>query len=398
MKLKKLLALMLAAVMVFSLAACSSSSSDEETTAEESAEAEAEEDTSADTAEDTSASSDGVTLPDEYAGKSCIQLLPSASATGLVAIMDAMAEVLAEYGIETEQKDCNGDTANYITYAENAVTSGDCAILMIAADDTEAIEEACQTAMDAGIIVLMLGASPDYEIDNMVITSYALTGYYAVKTAEDWVAYCEEAGIELTTNDEGKVAVAINTRYDDQQGAKRSDAFVGEVEASDVLYEVNENDFYDDAQTEGYTWAEQVMTSNPETRIFLCYEPDAMKGVSEYVEEYCDNNGLSYDEFAVFWCYEDDDSNEMYAAACADYSSTVLKGYCTYGAGNDVTGQTLAQLALGRINYESDFGYEYSYEFGYQYVDVVNAYGTWDGGVSLYSWVDGDDNPAEAYE
>ncbi|MGI5936797.1 MAG: substrate-binding domain-containing protein [Oscillospiraceae bacterium] len=327
-------------------------------------------------------------------GKQCWILVPTTDAPSLITICNSMGEMMAEKGFTYEIKDCKGDDANYVTYIENAITAGDVGVLMVAAMSVSAIQDACQEAMKAGIILVMLGADPmtpspatgfeGYGIDAVIITSYALTGYYCVKTAEEFA----KLNKDVLVADENGIPVAVNTYYDIEDGAKRSNAMIGELYYSDTLYCYNEKSFYgDDAQTMGYDWAQTVMTSNPNVRIFLTYEPDAALGVCSYLEEYAADNGLDLREFCVINNYLDENAEALYDKAVSDPASTAYKGYVSYGGTNVETGQTLAKLALGRI--------DGTYSFGYRYVDQINVKTTF--GYEAH-WEDGMETPAAEYE
>lgn len=384
---KKIIAVILALTMCLSLlAACGGDTTSETTIPPDSADAI----TSTDSTEPESAAPG---TNEETPGQVWM-LLPTVTSPGLVMISEGMGEVMAGQGYTYELKDCQGDDATYVSYIENAITAGDVDVLMVAAQSVAAVKDACQDAINAGIIVIMLGADPTaetsyntdpYEIDALIITSYALTGYYAEKAMEEWILQNED---NLQKSDNGKVPVAVTTYYDIEDGAKRSAAFLGELEKSDLAYAYTEKSIYgDDAQTLAYSWAETVLTANPDVRIFLCYEYGSGYGVINYLQQYADENGYDLKDFCVIFCYEDAETPALLEQAVEDPSSTALKGYVTYGAAPAITGETLGKLALGRI--------DGTYEFGYKYIDIIHAHTNF--GYDEV-WEDGQENPAEEYE
>ena len=396
MKLKRILAVLLAAVMVFSLAACGSS--DEDTTEDTAA---AEEETEA--AEESD--SDFV-WNEQY---EVWAILPTTGVPGLLVHAESMAHVMAEYGFTYAVKDAS--TSSEYQLIQDAITAENVGALMIATSDQAAIADACTEAAEAGIAICFLGAKPDgYTIGGAVYTAYSITGMAAVQAAEDWVTQRVAEGGDIPTLDDGTYAIALDTYYDIEDGVYRSNAMYGTAEASDMFTVVSSTQSYGDAaQTDAYNNASAVLAANPDCRVFIAYEPDAAMGIASYIETYCEENNLDLADFCVIPCYSVDDTFlAMYDDALADASSTAVKGYSTYGSDPteeqiadfedseynttgltfSATGYYLATILLGcTVTGEWTYG-----ELYYDDVTATNIYGY------SYAWTYGDENPCSEYE
>ena len=320
-------------------------------------------------------------------------LLPTVAPAGMVMIAEGIGEVVSARGYTWEMKDCQANDSIYISNIENAITAGDVDILVIAAWSVAAVKDAVHEAMDAGITVVMFGTNPavetafnpePYEIHGVLTTSHALVGYYAVRAAEEWAS---QNSANLPKRD-GKVPVAVTTLYTNEDGAKRSNAILGEITAGGVLTTIADKQIYgQDAQTEGYSWAETLVSANTDLRMFICYQYDSGYGVISYLDQYCEENNIDKTEFCVLFCYEDRESPVLLEQAREDPSSTVFKGYVTYGAAPPITGNTIGNIALGSI--------DGTYPFGYLHMDIVNAHTSYG---YAFRWEQGMDNPAIKYE
>lgn len=323
-------------------------------------------------------------------------VLPTTMAEGLVNINDAMGAKLEEQGWTYVKKDAQGDPTAQVNFIQDAIASGKVGALMVAAMSVEMLQDVVLDAMDAGIIVVYLGAEPtDYTINACVYTAYELTGYYAIEMVETWAKQFNAA-----PDSTGKIPVALDVYEEIADGKYRSNAFRGRTSESDTLYIYNENVTYgNDPQNGGYAWAENMMTANPDLRIFVCYEPDCMIGVVSYLERYASENGLDLADFCVVCCYVDSATQEEYKKAVADPSSTAFKGYVTYGDEGDVAtyGDLASMTAVGHKLAEEIAGAaDGTWPFGQTYYDTITAYATFEGYSAV--WHMGDPNPATKYK
>lgn len=405
MKLKRILAILLAAVMVFSLAACGPSD-------------DSSDGTDADTT--TTAAADATGSDFEWNGqKEVWAILPTTSVPGLMMHADTLGWLMKQEGWTYVAKDAQGQAANEVQFINDAIAAGNVGALMIATSDKTAIQDACNNAAAAGIAITLLGADAS-TLDGKfnvcyVATAYSLTGMYAVQVAEDWVEKRVAEGGNVPTDADGMYEVYIDYYTGIEDGIFRSNALFGEVEASDILTMVASNMSYgeSDPQSAAYDNVSTALAGNPDIRIFICYEPDEAMGAAQYIAEYASQNNLDLADFCVISCYSEDPTfMSLYAEALADPSSTAIKGYSTYGGETDEemlaafletsdytedyysqTGITLATQLLGSCGVD---GYEWEYGVGY-YDNITATDVYFAEGENLVEWDYTQENPAAEY-
>ncbi|MBO7729666.1 MAG: substrate-binding domain-containing protein [Lachnospiraceae bacterium] len=392
MKIKKILAIVLAAVMVLALAACGKGK-----------------DQGGDTPQGSGSAAPAASEDFTWNGhKEVWAILPTTGVPGLMMHADSMGWVMEQQGWTYVAKDAEGNPANQVTFVEDAIAAGNVGALMIAAMDTPMLEDVCEQARKAGIAVDFLGAAPDYEIAGYIATKYSITGMFAVQAAEDWAEKRVAEGGNIPKNANGKYEVAVDYYLDITDGIYRSNAIVGTLADSETLECVSTTQAYgQSAQQDAYDNAQAVLAAHPDCRIFIAYEPDEAMGAAAAIEDYAAQNHLDLADFAVFPCYfEDPTFQAMYAAVEADHSANAVKGYSSYGAtateeqqntydptgakAYSPTGEKLAIILLGVCG---EGGYEWN--FGEAYFDDISATNVY--GLEL-NWKQGDANPCEKYE
>ena len=390
MKIKRILAVVLAAAMVFALAACGSSGGD-----------------SAPAGSGAAAGGDSADFT--WNGqKEVWAILPTTGVPGLMMHADSMGWVMEQEGWTYVAKDAEGNPANQVTFVEDAIAAGNVGALMIAAMDTPMLEDVCEQARKAGIAVDFLGAAPDYEIAGYIATKYSITGMYAVNAAEDWVEKRVAEGGNIPKGADGKYEVAVDYYLDITDGIYRSNAIVGTLQDSETLTCVSTTQAYgNSAQQDAYDNAQAVLAAHPDCRIFIAYEPDEAMGQASAIADYAAQKNLSLEDFAVFPCYSEDPTFQgMYADVLADHAANAIKGYSSYGAtateeeqqaydptganAYSPTGEKLAIILLGVCG---EGGYEWT--FGEAYYDDISATNVY--GLDM-KWANGDANPCEQYE
>ena len=413
MKLRKILAIMLAAVMVLALAACGNSggtttaattaSGGDTTTAATTAASGGDETQAAETTTTATASDSDFT----WNGKKEVwAILPTTGVPGLMMHADSMGWVMGNEGWTYVAKDAEANPANQVTFVEDAIAAGNVGALMIAAMDAPMLEDVCNQAREAGIAVDFLGVAPDYEIAGYIATAYSITGYAAVLAAENWVQQRVAEGGNIPTNSEGKYEVAVDYYLDITDGIYRSNAIVGTLQESDTLTCVSTTQAYgNSAQQDAYDNASAVLAAHPDCRIFIAYEPDEAIGAASYIADYAAQKGLDLADFAVFPCYSEDPTfQQMYAEVLADHSANAIKGYSSYGAtateeqqqaydptganAYSPTGEKLANILLGVCG-AGTWNYGDAY---YDDISATNVYGY------EFGWVQGDENMCVVYE
>lgn len=394
---KKFLAIMLAAVMVFAMAGA--------VMAEEAAE-------------------EPAAVDFEWNGqKEVWAILPVSGVPGLMVHADSLGFTMQEEGWTYVVKSADGNPANQVQFVEDAIAAGNVGALMIAAMDVPMLEDVCTKAAEAGIAVNMLGVTPDYPLASFVATEYALTGAYAVMTAQDWLENRLAEGGEIPANADGKYEVAIDYYTDIVDGIYRANATYGFVEKSDNLVVVSGTQAYgDSAYTDAYDNAQTVLAAHPDCRIFIAYEPDEAMGAAAAIEDYALQNGLDLADFCVVPCYAVDDTfQSMWAEVQEDHSANAIKGFATYGTSpSEEEGAIISPEKYAEMNeafhavpeYAEDFDFSvtgyilasellgccgsenYDWTYGEGYFDDISATNVY--GFELV-WHSGEEDPAEEY-
>jgi len=299
---KKLIALLLALVMVFALVACGNTSGNE-------------------------------TGEFKWNGqKEVWSILPTTAAEGLIWINDTMGAVMESKGFTYVKKDAQGNPANQVTFVEDAIAAGNVGALMIAAMDVGLLEDVVKQATAKGIAVCMLGAEPDYQIAGCVYTAYEITGQFAVEVAEDWVLKRVAEGGNVPKNANGKYEVACDIFTDITDGVYRSNAIVGMVDKSEHLTRVATNTSYQSGYSQAYNNTQDILGANPDCHIFIAYEPQLALGMADAIAEHCSLNGLDLADYCVVPCYGEDTAFlEIYPTVVENHSISAIKGYATYG-------------------------------------------------------------------
>ena len=418
MKMKKILALLMALVMVFALAACGNNDVADNN----------QPDTNTNQPADNKEPENNDTPAEGFVWngqKEVWSILPTTQAEGLVWINDAMGAVMEAQGFTYVKKDAQGNPGNQVQFVEQAIAAGNVGALMIAAMSVEMLQDVVEQATAAGIAVAYLGAEPtEYTIAGCVYTAYEITGMYAVQAAEHWVT---NSGANVPKNANGKYEIAIDTYYDIADGVYRSSAMKGTAEKSEILELVSETSAYgqDGSLTVAFNNAQAVLNANPNCHIFVCYEPEQAMGTANAIADYCEQTGNSVADYCVLACYAEDTTfTGMYEAALADPAASAVKGYSTYGDAPvpldmlpDVvgvsadalrafseelqpgvpvcippllTGEHLADILLSACGIEG-----YDFEYGATYYDTITAVNT----VGFEAtWSMGQENPAAEYK
>jgi len=437
---KKLIALALAVLMMFSLCACGASDAQLDEILATVQEIQAQLDAmTAEEAPVEEAPAEKIVVDFEWNGqKEVWSVLPTTGAAGLVWINDAMGAIMESQGFTYVKKDAMGDPAAQVQFIEDAIAAGNVGAIMCAAMSVELLQDVIIEALEAGIAVAYLGAEPSaYGVSGCVYTAYEITGMYAVQAAEDWVTKRVAEGGNVPTNADGKYEIALDTYYNIADGVYRSQAMVGTVEKSDILTLVAETTSYgQNAYTDAYNNATDVLGANPDCHIFIAYEPEEAMGAADAIANHCEVNGLDLADYCVIPCYgEDSTFTEMYNETLADASATAIKGYASYGDilpyGDDtaalvgpgyealvdfaqtvpaaaeapviipplVTGAHLADILLSACGIEGyDFALENilsEYAYGDTYYDTITVTNIYD---YADSWSMGDENPAIEYK
>ena len=220
-------------------------------------------------------------------------ILPSTDIEILVTMMDYLKDQLSAKGIDFQLSGAMFENTKYIELIENYVTMG-ADIIVVIPMDTAAIKDAVLAAEAAGTHVVFVGSPPEYgdSISGGIYSDYYEVGYLAGEMACAWA--------KETYPDLDQIPVAITTAESDADSISRSSGMRDAINADDKCYVVYEG-YNTTSADDGYSFAEEVMTVHPDTRVFLMYESDPAIGVNNYVQAYLQGHSdLSFADFGVF--------------------------------------------------------------------------------------------------
>ena len=278
MKKTKLFALLLAAVMVFSLAACSSSSSDtsEDTSAE-----------SADTSDTSDTSSDTVAFEEVDADldySSCdlsgltigyVTINSSAPWGGLIGT--SFAEYAESCGATVNSLDANTDADVVTEYCQQMIDAGVDA-LVVFGGDIDANAETAQAAYEAGIPIFMAGLDVA-ESGREYVT--AVVGPDQEQAFADIAAYV----VEQNGTDEEYTVVQISgvpflEDYIEREAGFQT--YIADYSNYDLSTEVA---YAYSSRTDAKSYMEQFITGNSDIDILIGYDDDLTMGGVQAIEE-----------------------------------------------------------------------------------------------------------------
>ncbi len=175
---KKVLSVMLAAAMVFTLGACGSASSGSDTA-----------DTADDTAEVSAETEDENPLEEDIDAEQRVALCTFTTEGEFWSYMWGLVQDDFEVeGITADILDANNDLDKQIAQIENCVGRGYSLIIEIAVDSGEGLQEVNQEVMDAGIpVVQFIKDSGEGYRTSFRGTDETAVGEEIVETAMDWV-------------------------------------------------------------------------------------------------------------------------------------------------------------------------------------------------------------------
>lgn len=286
---KKILALLLAACMVFALCACSSGgdtqpAADSQTTEET---APAVVDAAEEAVEEIAAANETGTV------ESVAGIVPSTDIAILVQMMDYIKANCEAQGIDFQLAGAMFEVAQYITLLENFVTMGVDVVVMIPMD-TNAIMDACLAAEAAGTHVVFVSSPPSYadEISGGIYSDYYEVGHL---TAEMACAWAKEK-----YPDAESIGIACTLAESDADSISRTTGIRDAIEEDPICYMAYEG-FNSTAADDGYSFAEEAMTADSDVRVFVMYESDPAIGVDNFIKAYVQSSpDLSIADFGVF--------------------------------------------------------------------------------------------------
>jgi ribose transport system substrate-binding protein len=368
---KRLLAMLLVLLLVFSmatLAACGEKKetqvADETETVEKEAETEVEEEEEETVTEEMLANS----LPKEYmrekvaAGQEVTIAFctPSLSSDLMVAMDNGMREQFGAEGFNYISSAFNADSAKLIEQLENYVTMGCSAIITLIFDNGMADTAAKVT--DAGIFLILWSFNPEFPVSMAMISDESSLGAVAADMALTWVEQqYPDAGA-------GEVKAALLGCEMNQTYIERFDGIRDELATNDKV-EIVYYDSDDSMEVNiGFDFAEAALTYDPEIRLFISMTSSEATGINNYVVSKFSGEELL--EFAAFGTDNDSASRELIDTAGAGGES-ILRGLV--GSGTDNPADYVVKYILGLIDGEYEEGCvvhtpQYSYDcVGFNY-------------------------------
>ena len=359
---KKVLALILALMMIFSVAAFSGCSNGEDDTP------------------DTSTTPDDNTPEDNTPEE---DTTPQTSGNDIQAMLDAGEEVLAAFvndqfsdsmmlgiaeslkshftdmGVTFEYASFESDYTQAITLIENYETMG--VKLIIIGGKPDNFADISQRLLDEDIIVVIFGQNKvNFPVSATANSNAFDVAYNMALMAQHWLdeTYPDAA--------EGSIHAAQSLNSPNDGDADRTTVFemtiysdprVERVYTQDLIYDVNA----------GYTFAEEAMIYDPDIRLFLCFTESVAMGVSNYI---CSKDEYDPSQFAAFGGGVTDAAVELVNQS--DTNTSCLRGVVAIGSTTDAGAslfETCRKLLLGEITKD-----QYPY-FGEEPLENINLYG-----------------------
>lgn len=311
----KLLALVSALALLFSLAACSSGSS------------------SAPAAPADSTPADGGSAP-EAAGSSVTRdnikfgfLAPTLQTEFFISIDDGLKAVAAEDGWEYTSVSFDGDSGTAVTSIENMVTAGCNVILAMVSDNS--CDDALRAAQQAGVIVMECGV--ETEVYDICMNS----SQYDIGTM-----ISDQAGAWINSQLGGEANIVVYTTLQDKDMQDRGQGIqdrIVELCPNATILEVV--DIGKDIVGSGTSTTETMLQKYPELNVILAYG-DA--SATESVEAVKAANRNS-DNFGIFACDG--------TASAINYIATndVMRGTLQFGSVAELTRDCLYQYLDGSL-------------------------------------------------
>ncbi|MCI8550083.1 MAG: substrate-binding domain-containing protein [Lachnospiraceae bacterium] len=264
---KKLVAVLLAGLMVLSLAACGGGDSKEtEAKKETAAKTEAPADAAETKAEGTAAAPE---KKDSYSVGITIQDLSNATWATQV---NTITEKCEELGWTVTAVQHDNDAQKCITQIENFTNSG-CDFIFIQSSAAEAIEDAVKAAQDKGICVIGTGVALDFADMNYTNDNYD-AGYRCGQAIGNWA--------NETFGEDHKLMVAQFLYDEIAEVTQRTDGQLDGLKETHPNFEVVANAHPTDSAT-AMTETENVLTAHPEIEVIFNWGDSMALGSLEAV-------------------------------------------------------------------------------------------------------------------
>ena len=361
---KKVLSIMLSVLLLFSLFALTACG---EKTAEESGST-----NSTNTSQDSGTTPEPVidlenSKPNEYvpeklaAGMEVLIAFcpPELGSTTMVDLEAGFRNGFESAGYTFTTTAFNLDTSQQISAIENFVTMGAAEIITMAFDPS--VADVCAMAIESGTYVACWGGAPSFEGFSLA-TSRDFEAIGGV-IADMMIAWADEVYPGQV------VKTALLLEIANETHVMQSNAVQAGLEASDNIDIVYTSEVPDPTVDSGFNFAQEALTTNPDTRLFLGFNFGQALGMNNYI---CAMANVNLDEFGVFSQDMDSSANELLETSAN--GGGCFRGYASSGM-EDMSAYML-ELSLQLLNREIEGGTKMEplwvkTNFSYQYDERV---------------------------
>ena len=291
---KKFLAIILALLMVFSLASLAACG--------EKVEEKSEPETKTETSEPEKTEEETLDLENSKAYEYVLEKVEAGMEVDIafdtfdgtwekaIGIAKHLQEFCDEYGFNYIQADATSDQAKQIEQVENFVTMGTVAAICMTMSDIEAIKDTVEAAEQAGTYIVAYGCTPSYAMGGC---AYVDMVDYGTSLATQAIEYADEFYPDAG---EGELHVMINSFSLVTDLATANQATLDAL-AKDKRFKVTYEDGECIGIEEGYNAAETSLTSDGEITFFLCQFANPAIGIDNYLQ----SQGLDASKYAIFF-------------------------------------------------------------------------------------------------
>jgi len=265
--------------------------------------------------------------------------MPDTSESFLSWLSNSVKDLASKDGVKVDIADAAGNATTQISQIENFTASGTDLIIVMAVDPT-GVTDAIQRAQKAGVQVMVAGSDTG-AYDAIMFTDQLEDGKLIAEMGAEW--------IEKTFPDAepGSIPIAILEDRSTPEANNRCDGIQTITELTDkvtVAQTVGSIKANDSAQAA----MENIMQSNPDIKMVLCYNSGAALGVNEFATR-SGSPVSDTSQFAVF--ASDMDEASIAAIAASADNSSVFRGLIKFGS-NDLPGDTYRLAGKMLLNEE----------------------------------------------
>ncbi|MDE7048634.1 MAG: substrate-binding domain-containing protein [Lachnospiraceae bacterium] len=341
---KKIVAVLLAFGLTFSLMACGSSAGAqtgasggtgeaqeepaEETDVQEAqdeAQPESEgQETAGDVAEAVEDGAQGADLTGKKVGFSALMM----SSEFFTDMSNQMEAYFTEHGMEYSVADANGNAQTQIQTVENFVSMGMDYIICFVVD-ASSISDSLIKAREGGAFIIVIGTVLDNKdaYDVCISISQNESGITEAKMAAEWI------DATFPDAEDGSIEVGLLTNSENEDAVARCDGLreIVNFTSKAVIVEEHETTQAEGAAA-GQTYAEMMLMNNPDLKVILTYGTDQGQGANEAVMK---DSSINSEEFAVFTV----DTAEFIRNKVKESANgtSVLRGTVMLGEGTPMT-------------------------------------------------------------